>query len=80
MPGTKQGGIKASKTNKKIHGADFYKRIGAIGGSKTKGTLYKDPERASEMGKIGGAKSKRTWSDEQKKEHGNIMKKYWSTK
>ena len=32
MSGTKAGGLKASITNIKLHGADFYKRIGAIGG------------------------------------------------
>lgn len=32
MVGTKAGGIKAAKTNLEKHGADFYKRIGHIGG------------------------------------------------
>lgn len=32
MAGTKAGGKKAAATNIAKHGADFYKRIGAIGG------------------------------------------------
>lgn len=32
MAGTKAGGEKARNTNYKLHGDDFYKRIGAIGG------------------------------------------------
>ena len=32
MSGTLAGGIKAAETNKKRHGEDFYKKIGAKGG------------------------------------------------
>jgi hypothetical protein len=32
MSGTKLGGLKARETNLKLHGPDFYKRIGAKGG------------------------------------------------
>ena len=32
MAGTKEGGLKAAAKNKALHGADFYKRIGAKGG------------------------------------------------
>lgn len=32
MSGTKLGGLKARETNLKLHGPDFYKNIGAIGG------------------------------------------------
>ena len=32
MTGTKIGGLKAAKMNKKLHGEDFYRRIGAKGG------------------------------------------------
>lgn len=32
MAGTKAGGIKAAKTNKKLHGKNFYKKIGSMGG------------------------------------------------
>ena len=40
MAGTKAGGLKAAQTNKDIHGADFYQRVGSKGGkvkSPTKG-------------------------------------------
>ena len=32
MSGTKEGGIKARKTNYERNGKDFYKRIGSLGG------------------------------------------------
>jgi hypothetical protein len=37
MAGNIIGGIKASETNKKRYGKDFYKSIGAMGGSKSRG-------------------------------------------
>jgi hypothetical protein len=33
MPGNRTGGLAARDTNIQRHGADFYKRIGAMGGS-----------------------------------------------
>ncbi|MBO7732221.1 MAG: hypothetical protein J6S67_06705 [Methanobrevibacter sp.] len=33
MSGTLEGGRKAAIMNKKLHGEDFYKRIGKMGGS-----------------------------------------------
>jgi hypothetical protein len=36
VSGTKTGGQNAAKTNKARHGADFYARIGSLGGSKSK--------------------------------------------
>lgn len=60
MPGTKEGGKLAAETNKRVHGNDFYKRIGAIGGAKGRtGGFYGNPELASKLGKIGGSKSRR---------------------
>lgn len=60
MAGTLDGGKQAAKTNKKRHGADFYKRIGAIGGKNgTTGGFYADRQLARAAGAIGGAKSKR---------------------
>lgn len=32
MAGTKAGGLQAAQSNKKRHGDDFYRRIGAKGG------------------------------------------------
>lgn len=34
MAGTKNGGLKAAKTNKERHGEDFYAKIGRLGGEK----------------------------------------------
>lgn len=69
MTGTLEGGRKARDTNYKVHGKDFYARIGQKGGrnSKTGGfasyVVGKDgltgPERAKKVGAIGGKKSKR---------------------
>lgn len=61
MAGTKAGGIKAGKTNKLLHGKDFYARIGAIGGRNghTGGFASMSPEKIKECGRKGGKKSKR---------------------
>lgn len=64
MSGTKSGGQKAAKTNIRLHGKDFYKRIGAIGGRNGKGPNYTggfaaNPELARIAGRKGGAKSRR---------------------
>lgn len=69
MPGTKIGGLKAAKSNKKKYGKDFYKRIGAVGGVLSRGGGFatdkvgKDgltgPERARIAGAKGGRNSKR---------------------
>lgn len=60
MSGTKAGGLKASITNIKLHGADFYKRIGAIGGKNGHtGGFASDRELARAAGRKGGKASKR---------------------
>lgn len=70
MSGTKAGGIRAAKTNKKLHGKDFYSKIGKKGGLVSTptggfGSPKKDengltgPERARLAGSIGGANSSR---------------------
>lgn len=61
MTGTKEGGIKAAKTNKIKNGKDFYKRIGAKGGRNGHtGGFAADHELARRAGKIGGLISRRT--------------------
>jgi len=61
MAGTKLGGKKAAETNKRIHGEDFYPRIGAIGGKKGKtGGFYANRELARIAGAKGGRISRRT--------------------
>lgn len=61
MAGTIQGGKRAAETNIKRHGADFYKRIGALGGKKgTTGGFVANRELARIAGAKGGRISKRT--------------------
>ena len=60
MAGTKEGGKRASETNKKLYGEDFYRQIGAKGGKNGKtGGFYADRELARRAGSIGGSKSRR---------------------
>lgn len=60
MPGTKQGGLSAAKTNKDKYGADYYKRIGAMGGKLGRtGGFYADRELARRAGAKGGRLSRR---------------------
>lgn len=79
MSGTKIGGLKASKTNIRLHGKDFYKRIGQIGGRNGHtGGFAANPELARIAGRKGGKKSRRgpakddidKIEEELKKEHG----------
>jgi general stress protein YciG len=61
MSGTIAGGRKAAKTNKKLHGADFYARIGAKGGRNGHtGGFASNPALARVAGAKGGKKSRRT--------------------
>ncbi len=61
MSGSKIGGIKTAKTNKKLYGKNFYKEIGAKGG-KAKGLkgFALNKELARTAGAKGGAKSVRS--------------------
>ena len=62
MSGTKSGGVKARETNYKIHGTDFYKRIGRMGGkagNPTNKGFANNIERARKAGSKGGKISKR---------------------
>lgn len=61
MSGTTKSGKAAEKTNKKRHGADFYKVIGALGGRQsTTGGFYGNRELARRAGRLGGLKSRRS--------------------
>lgn len=57
--GTSEGGVKASKTNMRLYGKDFYQRIGALGGKKSRGGGFTDRALARRAGAIGGRRSKR---------------------
>ena len=64
MAGTKVGSKLAGQTNKERHGSDYYKRIGAMGGSKgSKDGVVKgfaaNHDLAVRAGKLGGTKSRR---------------------
>ena len=60
MSGTVLGGAKARDTNKTKHGADFYIRIGALGGKIGRtGGFYANRELARTAGRKGGLKSRR---------------------
>ena len=61
MSGAKAGGKKTAETNKRLHGPDFYARIGAKGGRNGHtGGFAADHERARIAGSKGGKKSRRT--------------------
>lgn len=60
MAGTKTGGLKAAQTNKERYGTDFYRKIGADGGKKSRGGGFAgDAELAALAGRLGGLKSRR---------------------
>ena len=69
MAGTKIGGAKAAKTNKKRHGKGFYAKIGRMGGKNghtggfASDKVGKDGltgfERAKKVGSVGGKISRR---------------------
>ena len=61
MAGTRDGGRKASITNKKKYGDDYYRRIGHQGGSKSHPetrAFATNPELAKAAGAKGGKSSK----------------------
>jgi uncharacterized protein len=61
MAGTKNGGKSAAATNKAKYGADFYARIGAMGGKKGHtGGFAANRELARVAGAKGGRISRRT--------------------
>lgn len=61
MPGTRAGGLKAAATNRKLHGEDFYQRIGSQGGKRghTGGFASMTHEQVAEAGRKGGRISRR---------------------
>lgn len=60
MSGTRAGGVKAAQTNKERYGANFYKKIGKVGGQRgTTGGFAANPQLAREAGRKGGKISKR---------------------
>jgi uncharacterized protein len=61
MAGTQQGGRAAAATNRAKYGADFYAKIGAMGGKRGRtGGFWANRELAREAGRKGGRISRRT--------------------
>lgn len=61
MSGTKEGGKRASATNRAKFGSDYYREIGSLGGKKknpNKGFGSMDKEKVKAAGKLGGSISK----------------------
>lgn len=56
MAGTKAGAQKTAETNRRKYGADYYARIGAIGGKKSRGGGFAANK---ELARIAGAKGGR---------------------
>lgn len=60
MAGTRKGGLAARDANRAKHGADYYAKIGAMGGKKSRtGGFYANRELASMAGAKGGRLSRR---------------------
>lgn len=60
MAGTKAGGVKAAKMNRKLYGDDFYKKIGSKGGRNGHtGGFALNPALARVAGAKGGRMSSR---------------------
>ena len=71
MSGTREGGLKAVKTNMEKYGKDFYSNIGFKGGSTHRPEtrwFYNHRELARTWGRIGGMKSKRGKKKEEEDE------------
>ena len=67
MVGTKVGGMKAAKTNRELHGDDFYQKIGSKGGQAGHtGGFAANHELARIAGAKGGSVSRRGPAGEKK--------------
>lgn len=64
MPGTSDGGKQAAETNRMLYGADFYQRIGAMGG------VWMNPKKGfgsnKKLASIAGKKGGRVTGDKYK--------------
>ena len=65
MPGTRNGGLRAAKTNKQRYGQNFYETIGRAGGKiSTGGGFANNPELARAAGRKGGLRSRRSKAEQ----------------
>lgn len=70
MAGTREGGIKAAKSNKLKYGKDYYAKLGKLGGHNGHtGGFAANPELARIAGAKGGKASKRGKSLTEKQKH-----------
>jgi uncharacterized protein len=77
VAGTKDGGKHAATTNKDKYGADFYKKIGAIGGKNGRtGGFYANRTLARAAGALGGRMSRRGKNKLTDKERAQIKEAY----
>ncbi len=69
MSGTLEGGRMAAKTNKELYGQDFYVKIGALGGRKSRGGGFaKNNEMARLAGQLGGVRGAKVLDKEKEAE------------
>lgn len=74
MSGNVEGGRQAAITSTRLHGANFYRDIGRLGGAaKVPKGFAMNRRRASEAGRLGGKNSKRVWTAEQRAKHSVAM-------
>jgi len=77
MSGTSSGGQLAAEQVRRMYGSDFYSRIGAIGGSKSRtGGFYGNSERARLYGSLGGKLSTRNGRKRSLEEQARIRKAF----
>lgn len=80
MSGTSDGGHKAAQANTS-NDPDFYKKIGAIGGAKSRNPwITGKPELAREIGKLGGRPIGHLKTQAEKDKQSESMKATWRLK
>lgn len=83
MGGTRLGGVAAAATNKEKYGEDFFQKLGALGGARSRGGGFGQGqigrERARLVGSLGGRIGRRNGvlsADERAKIKAEWLKKY----
>lgn len=79
MSGSKAGGLKAREKNL-AKDPNFYHIIGSIGGSVRTAKGFAVNGKAREAGKVGGTRSRRTWSFEQRQEMREKIRRYHASR
>ena len=76
MSGTSDGSIKAAATNRELYGEDFYRRIGAMGGSAKVKKGFAIAGHAASAGRLGG---KREPTEETRRRMSESRKAWFAT-